>query len=63
MEEKISKRGGKRAGAGRPAGIKTTQICLKLRNELLDYVNSKPNKNGFINDCIEERMKRELEEQ
>ena len=58
-EKKKENRGGKREGAGRPRGVNTTSIHLKLRNELVEYVNSKGNKNGFINDCIEKEMKRE----
>lgn len=56
-EEK--KRGGKRPGAGRPKGTNTTPIPFKIRNELLVYVNSKPNRNGFINDCIQKQKDNE----
>lgn len=63
MEEKKDSRGGKRQGAGRPKGEECTSIHLRLRNSLLEYVNSKGNKNGFINDCIEKEMLREKEGQ
>ncbi len=61
-ERKIENRGGKRERAGRPAGSNTTSMHLRLKNSLLEYVNSKPNKNGFINDCIEKEMLREQAE-
>ena len=62
-ERKIENRGGKRERAGRPAGSNTTSMQLRLKNSLLEYVNSKPNKNGFINECIEKEMLREQAEQ
>lgn len=43
---------------GRPRGTKTTPFPLKLRNELLEYVRSQKNRNGFINDCIKEHKER-----
>lgn len=51
-----NKSGGKREGAGRPKGEKTTPISFKIDNDLLDFVNSQPpNRNRFINDCIRDK--------
>lgn len=51
--------GGQREGAGRPKGAKTTAISFRMDNDLVEYVNTKENKNRFINNCIREKKERE----
>lgn len=59
MQKTNTTQSDRRSTAGRRKGINTTSMHLKLRNDLLSYVRSKPNKNKFINDCIEAMMKQE----
>ena len=59
MQENDTPKSERRSTPGRRKGINTTSMHLKLRNDLLSYVKSKPNKNKFINDCIEAMMKQE----
>ena len=60
METKISKRGGKREGAGRPPISGETKVPTQIRLDAdLDKVfkeNKDLNKNRFINDAIRQRM-------
>jgi hypothetical protein len=49
------KSGGKREGSGRPSGINQKAISVKIDIDLIDYLNSKDNRNRFINDCIREK--------
>jgi hypothetical protein len=53
------KSGGKRDGAGRPLGVNQKAVLVKFDIDLLDYLNSKDNRNRFINDCIREKKERE----
>ena len=61
MTETIKKgRGGKRDGAGRPAGISTKSMSLKLDLDLYEILNKQvPNKNRFINDAVREKLARD----
>ncbi len=60
MEETKKQRGGKREGSGRPKGLSTTAMSLKLDNDLYLALNSHGlNKNRYINDAIREAMKRD----
>lgn len=53
------KSGGKREGAGRPTGINQKSILVKFDLDLIEYLNSKENRNRFINDCIREKKEQE----
>lgn len=44
--------GGKREGAGKPKGINQKAISVRIDNDLVPFIESQPNKNRFINDCI-----------
>lgn len=61
MTEIIKKgRGGKRDGAGRPAGISTKSMSLKLDLDLYEILNKQVlNKNRFINDAVREKLARD----
>lgn len=60
MEETKKQRGGKREGSGRPKGLNTTAMSLKLDNDLYAALNSHGfNKNRYINDAVREAMKRD----
>ena len=57
MEETKKKRGGKREGSGRPAGLNTTAMSLKLDNDLYVVLKSHAlNKNRYINDAVRTAM-------
>lgn len=51
-DKKKNKHGGRREGAGRPAGWTKTAISLRIDNDLLEFVKTKPNRSKFINSCI-----------
>lgn len=53
------KSGGKRDGAGRPLGVNQKPVLVKFDSDLLDYLNSKDNRNRFINECIREKKEQE----
>lgn len=53
------KSGGRREKAGRPAGINQKAISVKIDMDLLDFINSKENRNRFINECIRKEKERE----
>lgn len=53
------KSGGKREGAGRPTGVNQKSVLVKFDLDLIEYLNSKENRNRFINDCIRERKEKE----
>lgn len=59
MEEKKSKRGGARVNAGRKNPPKTKPMALRLDVDLVEYLNTKSNKNRFINDSIRKEKERE----
>ena len=59
MEETKKKRGGRREGAGRPKGVDTTLISVKLETELLQALPIGINRSKFINDAVREKMKRD----
>ena len=59
MEEVKNKRGGRREGAGRPKGVDTTLISVKLETELLQALPIGINRSKFINDAVREKMKRD----
>lgn len=44
--------GGKREGSGRKQGANQTAKTYRIDNDLLEYLNTKKNKNKFINDLI-----------
>lgn len=46
------KSGGKRTGAGRPGGVSQKAISVRVDLDLIPYLESQPNRNRFINDCI-----------
>lgn len=52
VDKKKNKHGGRRKGAGRPAGWTKTAISLRIDNDLLEFVKTKPNRSKFINSCI-----------
>lgn len=56
MENEIEKKEGGKSKVGRPRGVNTVSMSLKLRKEFVPYVRSKGNRNGFINDIIKEKM-------
>ena len=50
----------KQRGSGRPKGLNTTAMSLKLDNDLYVALNSHGlNKNRYINDAVREAMKRD----
>lgn len=53
------KSGGKRERAGRPTGINQKSVLVKFDLDLIEYLNSKENRNRFINDCIREKKEKE----
>lgn len=53
------KSGGKREGAGRPTGVNQKSVLVKFDLDLIEYLNSKENRNRFINDCIREKKEEE----
>ena len=60
MEETKKQRGGRREGSGRPKGLNTTAMSLKLDNDLYAALNNNGlNKNRYINDAVREAMKRD----
>lgn len=59
MEEIRSKRGGKREGAGRPKGVPTTLISVKLETALLEALPSDKNRSKYINEAVREKLARE----
>ena len=60
MEEVKKTRGGARPGAGRkPSGITTTQLGLKIDNDLFDVFKAHKDDikmNRYINDAIRAKM-------
>lgn len=50
------KSGGKRNGAGRPKGLNQKAISVRVDLDLIPFIESHPNKNSFINDCIRKQM-------
>lgn len=58
MEETKKKRGGKREGAGRPKGVDTTLISVKLESELLNLIPN-TNRSKYINYAVRETLKRD----
>lgn len=58
MEETKKQRGGKREGSGRPKGLSTTAMSLKLDNDLYAALNNNGlNKNRYINNAVRQAMK------
>ena len=53
------KSGGRRAGAGRPSGVSQNPISVRLDLDLLERLRSVTNRNGFINEAVRDRLKRE----
>lgn len=53
------KSGGKREGAGRPAGINQKAILVKFDMDLVDYLNEQENRNRFINDCVRDKKEKQ----
>ena len=58
MEDTKKKRGGKREGAGRPKGVDTTLISVKLETELLNLI-PETNRSKYINYALIETLKRD----
>ena len=44
--------GGAREGSGRPAGVRTVQLCVRISREAADKLDSIKNKSQYINDLI-----------
>ena len=59
MDEKIKGWGGKRPRAGRPKGVDTTLISVKLETELVNSLPSDINRSKYVNDAVRERMKKD----
>jgi hypothetical protein len=59
MEEVKNKRGGRREGAGRPKGVDTTLISVKLETELLRALPLGINRSKYVNDAVREKMVRD----
>lgn len=53
------KSGGKREGAGKPKGLNQKAISVRIDLDLVSYLESKGNKNRFINNCVREKMNSE----
>lgn len=49
--------GGKREGAGRPKGVETTLISVKLETVLVNALPSDINRSKYINDAVKIKMK------
>lgn len=59
MDEEKKGWGGKRPHAGRPKGVDTTLISVKLETELVEALPSDLNRSKYINDAVRERMKKD----
>ena len=63
MEEEKKQRGGRRAGAGRKAGLTKTLMSLKIDNDLLAafqaHTSEIPNRSKYINDAIRSALTRD----
>ena len=59
MEEVKNKRGGRREGAGRPKGVDTTLISVKLETELLRALPLGTNRSKYVNEAVREKMVRD----
>ena len=59
MDEEIKGWGGKRPRAGRPKGVDTTLISVKLETELVEALPSDLNRSKYINEAVRERMKKD----
>ena len=58
VEETKKQRGGRREGSGRPKGLNTTAMSLKLDNDLYAALNNNGlNKNRYINNAVRQAMK------
>ena len=44
--------GGAREGAGRPAGVMTVQLCVRISREAAGKLEQIKNKSQYINDLI-----------
>ena len=56
MEEIQKKRGGKREGAGRPKGVDTTLISVKLETSLLEALPLGINRSKYVNEAVRAAM-------
>lgn len=56
MEEIKKKRGGKREGAGRPKGVDTTLISVKLETDLLKRIPPYINRSKFVNEAVRKKL-------
>lgn len=60
MDETRKQRGGKREGSGRPKGLSTTAMSLRLDNDLYVELQKRSlNKNRYINDAVRQAMKKD----
>ena len=59
MDEKKKSWGGKRPRAGRPKGVDTTLISVKLETVLVKSLPSDLNRSKYINDAVKDRMKKD----
>lgn len=59
MDEEKKSWGGKRPRAGRPKGVDTKLISVKLETVLVESLPSDLNRSKYINDAVRERMKRD----
>ena len=59
MDEEKKSWGGKRPRAGRPKGVDTKLISVKLETVLVESLPSDLNRSKYINDAVRERMKKD----
>ena len=59
MDEEKKGWGGKRPRAGRPKGVDTKLISVKLETVLVESLPSDLNRSKYINDAVRERMKKD----
>lgn len=52
MEDKISKRGGRREGSGRPKGSRTNTMNFRVSDEVKEILKSKGNASQYIETAI-----------
>ena len=57
MEEIKRQRGGRREGAGRPKGVDTTLVSVKLETRLVAALPKGTNRSKYLNEALQAKMK------
>lgn len=56
MEEKKKQHGGRRSGAGRPAGERNLMLSVRISQEAFDKISGVSNKSEFIDNLIKKEL-------